>query len=145
LSADRFIYIVKLQFNADSISGDRDIETDTVIADYAGIFDGRDVSYSTESDALTYDESEESALRRKFSRTNITNAAYENLLNSDFNYSNIIEPPLVRTIEPEPITINNFSSLSNPTGNNVGSEITISPFAPTPGSPRTSRSTGGGY
>ena len=112
LPTDKTIYILKTSFQADSLV-DNNYGADTVITDYSAVFDGADVSYDATNSNLNYDESERAEIERKFWKTDRTNAVYDKLLNDDFNYSKLIEPPIVQTVQPEPVAINNFSFLSN--------------------------------
>jgi len=150
LPTDKTIYILKTSFQADSLI-DNNYGADTVITDYSAVFDGADVSYDATNSNLNYDEAERAEIERKFWKIDRTNAVYDKLLNDDFNYSKLIEPPIVQTVQPEPVAINNFSFLSNiSTGTlqlQTGSATTTAAtsFGATSTSTRSTSTSGGGY
>ena len=110
-TSDRRMSIVETRFAAD-LFDDEDLLQDTQISDYATLYDGVDVSVSQVNGSVNYDESERAGLEMKFWRINSTNAVYRNLLNTEFAFSNPIEPPVVQMTNPEQITTELFSSLS---------------------------------
>lgn len=141
LQLDRKIYVLKYVFEADRLD-DTNFTADNTINDYSSLFDGSDVSYSTLGN-LTYDEGERSALEKKFSRPDRTNAVYNNLLDSDFTNSRLLEPPVVQTIQPEPPTLDSFSFLSNVSSGNL--QLQDSVISPSTAAGPGSFSSGGGY
>ena len=140
LPTDKTIYILKTSFQADSLE-DYDYDADTLITDYSAVFDGADVSYDATNSNLNYDEAERAEIERKFWKTDRTNAAYDKLLNDDFNYSKLIEPPIVQTVQPEPVTINNLSFLSNTSVGNL--QLQTGSFTTTAGTAGATASSAG--
>ena len=138
---DRNIYILKQTFAADALTDD-DISRDTAIVDYAAVFDGTDVEYDPITNNITYDSAEKNQLKNKFFRLNTTDAVFNNLLNTDFDLKNLVEPPIVQTIIPEQININNFSFLSDTSLRQLQLE-TISTARPGPSTIPTTRFTTG--
>lgn len=110
-TSNRRMSIVQTIFSAD-LFDDGDLSRDAVISDYATLYDGADVSISQMNGSVSYDESERAGLEMKFWRINSTNAVYRNLLNTEFTFSNPLEPPVVQMTNPEQITTDLFSSLS---------------------------------
>lgn len=110
-TSNRRMSIVQTIFSAD-LFDDGDLSRDAVISDYATLYDGADVSISQINGSVSYDESERAGLEMKFWRINSTNAVYRNLLNTEFTFSNPLEPPVVQMTNPEQITTDLFSSLS---------------------------------
>ena len=114
-TSNRRMSIIETNFSAD-LFDDEDLLRDTIISDYATLYDGADVSISQMNGSVSYDESEKAGLEMKFWRINSTNAVYRNLLNTEFAFSNSVEPPVAQMTNPEQITIDLFSSLSETVG-----------------------------
>ena len=114
-TSNRRMSIIVTNFSAD-LFDDEDLLRDTIISDYATLYDGADVSISQMNGSVSYDESEKAGLEMKFWRINSTNAVYRNLLNTEFAFSNSVEPPVAQMTNPEQITIDLFSSLSETVG-----------------------------
>jgi hypothetical protein len=147
-TSNRRMSIVQTIFSAD-LFDDGDLSRDAVISDYATLYDGADVSISQMNGSVSYDESEKAGLEMKFWRINSTNAVYRNLLNTEFAFSNSVEPPVAQMTNPEQITIDLFSSLSETAESNNEIETSGVPegfesFTPTPRSPATTSGTGPG-
>lgn len=107
---NRKMTIAETSFLAD-VFDDSDLLYDEIVKDYSTIYDGVDISVFLENGTITYDSAESAELERKFWRINRQEAVYDNLLQADFNYSLLIEPPVVQTVKPEGIDISSFTSL----------------------------------
>lgn len=107
---NRKMTIAETSFFAD-VFDDSDLLYDEIAKDYSTIYDGADISVFLENGTITYDSAESAELERKFWRINRQEAVYDNLLQADFNFSLLIEPPVVQTVEPEGIDISSFTSL----------------------------------
>ena len=147
-TSNRRMSIIQTNLSAD-LFDDEDLLRDIIISDYATLYDGVDISVSQMNGSVSYDESEKAGLEMKFWRINSTNAVYRNLLNTEFAFSNSVEPPVAQMTNPEQITIDFFSSLSETAESNNEIETSGVPegfesFTPTPRSPATTSGTGPG-